>query len=305
MRLLTQTQRSGALAITGALCTAPTDTLNACSFLPPAIHTIDKWCHHAALRLASVPPEHPLHKPVKHSTSRYIRRHRSPLHVLFNGYDFDHKRLEKIPFKPRNPASKGKLPFTIRIPHNKEASIEEALRANEKVQVYSDGSATNNRVGAAAILIRPGKPHRTLHLHLGPDSKHMVHEAELVGILLALQLIKSEKGGQTSFLIGVDNQAALAAFSSDMRSPAHSIAREALRLGSVIEKKRNKKRYSLKLQWTAGHEGIPGNKLADKEAKRAAEGLTSEAALLPPFLKWPLAINASAEIGRASCRERV
>ena len=91
VRQLTQVQRSGAIAITGALCTAPTDTLNTCSFLPPAIHTIDKWCHRAALRLASAPPEHLLHKPVKHSTSRYIRRHRSLLHDLFDSYDLDHR----------------------------------------------------------------------------------------------------------------------------------------------------------------------------------------------------------------------
>jgi len=159
------------------------------------------------------------------------------------------------------------------------------LRANERVQIYSDGSAVNNKVGAAAILTRPGKPHRILHFHLGPVSEHTVHEAELVGILLALQLIKTEKEGQTSFLIGVDNQAALTAFNSDMRNPAHSLAREALQLGNMIEKNKNKKRYSLKLQWTAGHEGIPGNELANKEAKRAAEGLSSDANLLPSYLK--------------------
>ena len=228
VRQLTQTQRSGATAITGALHTAPTDTLNACAYLPPAIHTIDKWCHHVALHLASALPKHPLHKLVKHSTSRYIRRHRSPLHALFNWYNFDHRHIEKIPFKPHNPACKGKLPFIIRIPPNKETSIEEVLRANERVQVFSDGLAANNKVGAMAILTRPGKSHQILHLHLGSNSKHTVHEAELVGILLALQLIKTEKAGQTSFLIGVDNQATLVAFNSDMRNPAHSIAREAL-----------------------------------------------------------------------------
>jgi len=51
VRQLTQTQCSGATAITGALHTAPTDTLNACAYLPPAIHMIDKWCHRAALRV--------------------------------------------------------------------------------------------------------------------------------------------------------------------------------------------------------------------------------------------------------------
>jgi ribonuclease HI len=294
VRQLTQMQCSGTLAITGAFQSAPTDTLNTCSFLPPAIHTIEKWCHQAAVRLASVPAEHSLHNLVKHSTSRYIRRHWSPLHTMFSHFKFNQRCMEKIPFKPCNPAHTGELPFVIKIPPSKEASIEEAMKANERVQVYSDGSAANNKVGAAAILICPGKLHCTLHHHLGPASEHTVHEAELVGILLALQLVKSEKKGQTSFLIGMDNQAALAAFKSDMRSPAHSLAREALRQGNMIQKSRNKKKYSLTLQWTAGHKGILGNELADMEAKCAAEGLTSDATLLPPHLKRMLATNASA-----------
>ncbi len=236
----------------------------------------------------------PGHKPVKASTSRYIKRRRSPLHALFGNVDFDHRRLEEIPFKPRNPACYGKLPFTIIIPPNKAASIEEAMSPNESVKVYSDGSAVNGKVGAAAVLIRPGKPHRLLHFQLGPDNEYTVHEAELVGILLAMQLIKTERESQTAFILGVDNQAALAAFKSDMRNSAHSLAREILRVGHIIQKNRNKRRYSLTLQWTAGHEGIPGNELADKEAKRTAEGLTTDVKSLPTLLKRRLAINAAA-----------
>jgi ribonuclease HI len=63
------------------------------------------------------------------------------------------------------------------------------VQAKEKIKVYMDGSATNGKVGAVAVLIRPGKPMHMLHKHLGPESKHTVHEAELVGILLGLQLI--------------------------------------------------------------------------------------------------------------------
>ena len=71
--------------------------------------------------------------------------------------------------------------------------MKEAADAKEKVQVYVDSSAINSKVGAAAVLLREGKPPCTLHLHLGPESEHTVHEAELVGILLGLQLIYIEK----------------------------------------------------------------------------------------------------------------
>jgi len=43
-----------------------------------------------------------------------------------------------------------------------------------------------------------------------------------------------------------------------------------------------------------GHEGLKGNKLADKEAKRAAEGLTTDKPLLPSYLRKPLLINLAA-----------
>src|SRR5258707_10307850 len=162
-------------------------------------------------------PEHPLYKPVRSSTSRYTKRHRTAIHALFSRYSDDHRPIETIPSKPRNPAHLSKLPFTVNIPPNKEASIDEALRACEKVKVYSDGSAFNGKVGAAAVLTRADKPHRILHYHLGPDSKHTVHEAELLGLLLALHLVETERPGCTSFVIGVDHQAALTAFNSDMR----------------------------------------------------------------------------------------
>jgi hypothetical protein len=44
----------------------------------------------------------------------------------------------------------------------------------------------------------------------------------------------------------------------------------------------------------AEHEGIAGNELADREAKRAAEGYSSEKHLLPPHARKPLPINPAA-----------
>ena len=48
-------------------------------------------------------------------------------------------------------------------------------------------------MGAAAVLIRKDKPDCVLHFHLGPKSKHTVHKVELVGMMLALHLISTEK----------------------------------------------------------------------------------------------------------------
>ena len=166
--------------------------------------------------------------------------------------------------------------------------------ASEAVQIFTDGSAIDGKVGAAAVLTRAGNPPRALHLHLGPESEHTVHEAELVGILLGMHLISTEKHGSTSFALGVDNQAAIKAFQSTLRNPAHHLARETLRIANQVQKRRRKGSYELKIRWTAGHEGIEGNEDADREAKKAAKGKTSDKKILPSYLRKPLLINPSA-----------
>jgi len=291
---LTTLQRAGALAITGGLRTSPTDVLDAAAYLLPATLTTDKWCHRSFVRLTMLPSEHPLYKAMASKVTCRTKRHKSPIISLLGQYGYDPNKIKKIPSAARNPEQTGKLPFRIVIPENREDSVREAREAVEEVQVFSDGSAFDGKVGAAAILIRPGKPPHVLHLHLRPESEHTVHEAELVGVLLGLHLIGTERRSSTTCMLGVDNQAAIKAFHSDLRRPGHHIAREAILLANRIQKRRSKVTYSLTMQWTAGHEGIAGNEAADKEAKKAAKGKTSEKHLLPPYLRKPLLINPAA-----------
>jgi hypothetical protein len=103
---------------------------------------------------------------------------------------------------------KGKLPFKVSITENGEKSVNKAENMREEMQIYTNSLAINDKVGIAAILMRPGSPLCTLHLHLGPKSKHTVHKMELVGMLLGMQLISTEKHGSIMFTIGVNNQAA-------------------------------------------------------------------------------------------------
>ena len=287
-------QRAGALAITGGLRTSPTDALDAFAFILPAPLTISKWQHRAMVRMAMLPANHPLSKPIHKKTARKIKKHQAPMNKLLMAYGHDPTKVEKIPAAARDPMLKGKLPFKTNIANDRETSIREAETAPEEVQVYSDGSALHGKVGAAAILFRQGSPPCTMHLYLGPEEEHTVHEAELVGILLALQLISTEKHRSTSFAIGVDNQAAIQAFDSGLRSPGHHLAREAIRVANQIQKRRSKAKYSLTIRWVVGHEGIPGNEAADIEAKKAARGLSSDKPSLPPYLRKNLLINPAA-----------
>ncbi len=92
-------------------------------------------------------------------------------------------------------------------------------------------------------------------------------------------------------------QAAIKALASDLRSPGHHLAREALCLANRIKKvkkKAKKTKATITIRWTAGHEGIEGNKMADREAKEAAKGHTSDTKHLPCYLRKPLLINPSA-----------
>ena len=125
-----------------------------------------------------------------------------------NTYRVKPSDTENIGAAPRNPATMHRRPFNIRIPADKEASKLEDEQAIETVKVYTDGSSQDSKVGAAAILRREDQPTRNLCFHLGSSRHHTVHEAELIGILLGLQMIKTELRGKASYSIGVDNQAA-------------------------------------------------------------------------------------------------
>jgi hypothetical protein len=58
---LAHVQRRAALHTTGAMRTTPTDLLDAHADLLPFELLVDKKCHTAALRLATLPASHPLH----------------------------------------------------------------------------------------------------------------------------------------------------------------------------------------------------------------------------------------------------
>ncbi len=98
-------------------------------------------------------------------------------------------------------------------------------------------------------------------------------------------------------MIGVDNQAAIKALTSDLRSPGHHLVQEALQVATNIGKAKKKSRNNktpITIHWTAGHKGLEGNKLVDREAKEAALGHTLDTKQIPCYLRKPIPINPSA-----------
>ena len=108
---LTSVQRPGTLAILGGLRTSPSDSLCTHANITPMHLEMEKHCRRAALRLATLPAQHPLTKAVRKCTKKRVKRHRSPLHHLSNAYEADPGSYETIQVAGRNPAQQGKEPL--------------------------------------------------------------------------------------------------------------------------------------------------------------------------------------------------
>lgn len=291
---LASTQRTGAIAVTGGLRTSPSDTLDALAYLLPFDLTINSWCFRAALRISTLTEQHPLRKPMRACAKRTVIKHKSPLHTLLRTLNTDPCNTEIIPPKIYDPSKRTKPPFKVRIAASKEDSKKEAQEATEEIQVYTDGSVIDSKVGAAAILTRPGKDHRILRYHLGSESQHTTYDAELVGLSMGMYLIKTEKLARRSTMLGVDCQAAINALQNELSTHSLTIAADTLRTATQISKERGDKNYSLTIRWTAGHVGIDGNEIVDKEAKKAAKGQSSEPSSLPRILRRKLKASSAA-----------
>jgi hypothetical protein len=205
IRKLTTTQCAGALAVTGGFRTTPTDSLDSHTSLIPMELRIEKACFSAITRIVTLPPKHPLHPPTKKSAKQRVKRHRSSLDTLTGIFRIDPNSIEKIPLVCMHPKERGSLPVRIDIPPNKEASKRADRNSTEIIKVYSDRSAHDRKVGAAAILKRLGKPDRLLKLYLGTTEQHTVYEAELAGMLMGLHLIKTERASKVKCVLNVDN----------------------------------------------------------------------------------------------------
>ncbi|KAF9017467.1 hypothetical protein BDZ89DRAFT_920829, partial [Hymenopellis radicata] len=105
--------------------------------------------------------------------------------------------------------------------------------------------------------------------YLGRESDHTVFEAELVGLLLALDIIESTPR-LTRATILLDSQAAIMAVKNGNTGGGGRYLVEEFyrRLKSLATKRRS---LRLELRWIPGHKGAEGNERADEEAKAASQ----------------------------------
>ncbi|KAF8761651.1 hypothetical protein RHS01_01199 [Rhizoctonia solani] len=97
---------------------------------------------------------------------------------------------------------------SLRAPGGTDEAIADESTLKPTVKIFSDGSMVGGNVGAAAVLIREGKEEVVARKYVGSDREHEVYEAEVVGLILGLELLARERGaGEAIFFI--DNQAVL------------------------------------------------------------------------------------------------
>ena len=106
-------------------------------------------------------------------------------------------------------------------------------------------------------------------------------EAKIVGVLLALQLVREEEDEADTVSIRLDNQAIVRALTSHRAKPAQSLLDMVHELCDDWKKRDRWHHTHIKISWVSGHDGVAGNEWADTEAKKAVEKGSSPGAMLP------------------------
>ncbi|KNZ77457.1 Putative 115 kDa protein in type-1 retrotransposable element R1DM [Termitomyces sp. J132] len=298
-------QRMGALQITGALRTTPTDLLEAHAGIEPMDLRIQRMCVTAAARIAAMPDTHPLRKPAE-KAARFVKRHRAPLHYLMKVLGEHPKNMETIEIVQLPPD--WECPVTVVLGESKDEAEERERNNRADVRIYTDGSGHHGNIGAAAVLYREGQKAKVMRKRIGGEEKHTVFKGECVGQAMGFELLRREVRGRNrgrrrirTVTVGTDNQAGMKALEVPGRGTARYIVDEILK---GIQKVREiDPSMRIRVYWTPGHAGIPGNERADREAKKAAEGKDTETKGLA-LLRKPLKASRAAVLATHKKRWR-
>jgi ribonuclease HI len=174
------------------------------------------------------------------------------------------------------------------ISSERKAAIEAETKDKADYKIYTDGSEHNGRVGASATILRKGTPRaeRSLTYHLGNSSKYTIADAELVGALLGIWLLRTTPGSaRSTFSLYTDSQTVVRHLTKQYAGPGSHIV-NAFR--GYVDR-------ALEINWIPGHSDIPGNTEADDLAHLAARGQSSPINSLPPLLRRPLPLSIEAE----------
>jgi ribonuclease HI len=193
--------------------------------------------------------------------------------------------------------------FKCHIPKDREASIRLEAADEAPVKVYTDGSAMETGVGASAVLIDATSGATPVRrFHLGNPADHIGYEAAVIGLTLALHQIAGLPH-RDAISVYSDNQAGIKAFNAPPEGNAGYLVQHNVKQMKAIRERRPNFAKGITFGWISSHSGVPGNEMADREAKKAAEGQSSRRDLLPTLLRKPLLKSATAT--KRVFRERI
>jgi ribonuclease HI len=144
----------------------------------------------------------------------------------------------------------------------RRAALARIEEVSPDITVYTDGSASGGiRDGGSAAVITRGPGENPLPMHIirskGAEETSS-YEEELQAMEDAVQWIAEECGEESLVMICTDSQSLCKA----MLNPD-----ELVELGDLLDRCKAR----LVIQWVPGHSDVPGNEIADKEAKAATQ----------------------------------
>jgi len=288
LRNLQKAQRIATTAITGTMRSAPTDLIDAHAGLLPMELALRKACHRAILRSISLPCAHPLHQIIKSAKRHPPEKHLSPLDQLIKVF-----KLKNVKYETIKPAIKdwSKAPrFKTAIAGTRDDSISFESNDAADFKAFSDGSGQDEGIGASAVLFKKGliRPVNDMKAYLGHKSKHNTFEAEAVGALLAIWIVRNtpETIGKTVSLY-IDNQAIVKSLTGNSHNSGQHLIHSIITAANGLP-------CNLTIRWISSHSEVRGNEAADKLAKTAAQGRSTRREELPHLLRSPLPVSVSA-----------
>jgi ribonuclease HI len=263
---LDSAQRTAIKAILGTFRTTPSTALQIETSLPPTHLRLRNKVRQSYTRMHTSPLTNPVKAAILKASTSTSKSHITPFEYIMRVFpQYTRGEMETIKPFPRPPW--WIPPFTTNeFGNKKSAKAKHSAQTHDPdtLCIYTDGSAINGHVGAAAYCPTTSETKRQ---YLGTTQQHNVYSVELTGFELAIDIAKESPTHFTKCIIYADSQAAVQGINKPSKQSGQEVIMAAL---THIESHIESRSMTVDFAWIPGHEEIEGKEEADKAAKEAA-----------------------------------